>query len=93
MLVTTKLVHRSQRQEIIDAQSDDRTRQDLINMIQSVPRSKAAIVIETRAERNERKVLAQKRLQERHVEQQRMVQQMEQLMEKVNIECDNRVGY
>lgn len=48
-----------------------------------VPRSKAAIVVETRAEKIERKVLAQERRQERLIEQQKMAQHMENLMEKV----------
>lgn len=82
-LVTTKLVHHGQRKEIIDAPSEDRTTQDLINMIKSVPRSKAAIVVETRAEKVERKMLAQERRQERLIEQQKIAQHMEDLMEKV----------
>jgi hypothetical protein len=82
-LVTTKLVHRNKRNELIDAQSDDKTTKDLVNMAILVPRSKAAIVVETRAEKVERKILAQERKQERLIEQQKLAQHMENLMEKV----------
>ena len=82
-LVTTKLVPHGSRKQTIDAPSEDRTTQDLINMIKTVPRSKAAIVVETRAEKIERKLLAQKRRQERLIEQQKIAQQMEHLMERV----------
>jgi hypothetical protein len=49
----------------------------------SVPRSKAGIVVENSAEKLERKVLAQERKHQRLVEQQKLAQQMENLMEKV----------
>ncbi|CAF4242778.1 unnamed protein product, partial [Rotaria sp. Silwood2] len=80
---TTKLVPHGQQKQIIDAQSEDKTAQDLVNMTILVPRSKAAIVVETRAEKVERKVLAQERKHERMVEQQKIAHHMENLMEKV----------
>lgn len=52
-------------------------------MMKAVPHTKTAIVVETRTEKHERKLLAQERRQERLVEQQKIVQQMEILMEKV----------
>ncbi|CAF0817014.1 unnamed protein product [Rotaria sordida] len=82
-IVTTKLVPRGQQKQIIDAQDEDKTTQDLVNMTILVPRSKAAIVVETRAEKVERKVLAQERKHERIVEQQKIANHMENLMEKV----------
>ncbi|CAF2899332.1 unnamed protein product [Rotaria sp. Silwood2] len=81
--ITTKLVPHGQQKQIIDAQSEDKTAQDLVNMTILVPRSKAAIVVETRAEKVERKVLAQERKHERMVEQQKIAHHMENLMEKV----------
>lgn len=48
-----------------------------------VPRSKAAIVVETETEKVQRKVCAQERKHERIIEQQKLAQQMEDLMEKV----------
>jgi hypothetical protein len=48
-----------------------------------VPRSKAAIVVETEAEKLERKAFAQERKHERMVEQQKIARRMEDLMEKV----------
>jgi len=48
-----------------------------------VPRSKAAIVVENQDEKLQRKVLAQQRKHERMVEQQKIAQHMEDLMEKV----------
>ncbi len=48
-----------------------------------VPRSKAAIVVETETEKVQRKVRAQERKHERIIEQQKIAQQMEDLMEKV----------
>ncbi|CAF3339698.1 unnamed protein product [Rotaria sp. Silwood1] len=82
-IVTTKLVPRGQQKPIIDAENEDKTTQDLVNMTILVPRSKAAIVVETRAEKIERKVLAQERKHERIVEQQKIAHHMENLMEKV----------
>jgi hypothetical protein len=52
-------------------------------MANSVPRSRAAIVVESRAEKLERKALAQERRHERLIEQQKIAQHMENLMEKV----------
>jgi hypothetical protein len=48
-----------------------------------IPRSKAGIVVENSAEKIERKTLAQERKHERLIEQQKLAQQMENLMEKV----------
>jgi hypothetical protein len=52
-------------------------------MTRLVPRSKAAILVETRSEKLERKALAQERRHKRMIEQQQIAQQMEDLMEKV----------
>jgi hypothetical protein len=48
-----------------------------------VPRPKAGIVVETLEEKIERKALAQERKHERYLEQQKLAQHMEDLMEKV----------
>ena len=49
----------------------------------SVPRSKANIVVENSSDKLERKILAQERKQQRLIEQQKLAEQMENLMEKV----------
>jgi hypothetical protein len=48
-----------------------------------IPRAKAGIVVENSTEKIERKTLAQERKHERLIEQQKLAQQMENLMEKV----------
>jgi len=48
-----------------------------------VPRSKAAIIVETQGEKVQRKVLVQERKHERILEQQKLAQHMEDLMKKV----------
>lgn len=68
---------------MLAAQSEERAAQALMDLAPTGPRSKAAIVVETRAEKIERKALAQERRQERLVEQQKIAQHMENLMEKV----------
>ncbi|CAF0786889.1 unnamed protein product [Adineta steineri] len=82
-IVTTKLVHHGKRNEILDAQVDDKTAKDLLNTTVIIPRSKLAVVGESQSEKLERKVHAQERKQERLVEQQKLAQHMENLMEKV----------
>jgi hypothetical protein len=49
----------------------------------SVPRSKASIIAENSTDKLERKMLAQERKHQRFIEQQKLAQQMENLMEKV----------
>ncbi|CAF4250506.1 unnamed protein product [Adineta steineri] len=82
-IVTTKLVHRGKRNEIPDAQVDDKTAKDLLNTTVVIPRSKLAVVGESQSEKLERKAHAQEQKQERLAEQQKLVQHMENLMEKV----------
>lgn len=48
-----------------------------------IPQSKTAMIIENSTEKIERKILAQERKQERFIEQQKIAQRMENLMEKV----------
>lgn len=60
-------------------------------MMKAVPHTKTAIVVETRTEKHERKLLAQERRQERLIEQQKIVQQMEILMEKVIHRMKNNI--
>ena len=76
-------MNQSNRRALLAAQSEERAAQALMDMGQIGPRSKAGIVVETRAEKIERKVLAQERRQERLVEQKKIAQHMEHLMEKV----------
>ncbi|UJR28021.1 hypothetical protein I4U23_009280 [Adineta vaga] len=82
-IVTTKLIHRNKRKEIIDAQVDDKNAQDLVNMAVVVPHTKAAIFVENRSDKLQRKTLAQNRKHERLVEQQKIARHMEDLMDKV----------
>lgn len=83
LLATAKLVHRNQQKELIHNQTEDKTAEDLVNISVSIPRSKPTIFVENSSEKIQRKVLVEERKHERIVEQQKIIEHMNNLMEKV----------
>ena len=83
-LVTTKIVQPTNKRDLIDGDNEEKTEKDLRNISGLVSRSRAAIVVESTNEKIERKALVQERKHQRLLEQKKLAERMEHLMEKVS---------